>query len=267
MKSELGWSWFGVAALADKQARAGLLLLLGGLVCLFGGAESLAGQAHPTAAAGCQRLTLKGDVAAGGSWRRPMGEGWAVALVPVAAGSKGYSGWDVVVDREPASGYPDAALLATPPWGSMSEREIATTFGLRAQDAFGWNRRSFRFLVDAAGFAEARQLFAVLGPALGGHGQPNPKALGRLMELASHGHAAELKIVDARLVEGVADPASYAKNWALQAARLPHKSVAAPDGKATALGRLEWMKFELELNLPTEWKLPAHSLVKLAACE
>ena len=89
-----------------------------------------------------------------------------------------YSGWDLVVDREPAAGFPDALLLATLPYNSINEREIGTTFGLRAQDAIGWNPRSFRFIVTPSDFREAQQLFRSLSanarPAIGESGDPRP---------------------------------------------------------------------------------------------
>ena len=77
--------------------------------------------------------------------------------MPVPALDAAYSGWDMVVDRIPPAGFPDALYLATPPYNSINQREIGTTYGLRAQDAIGWNPRSFRFLTDPAAFREAQQ--------------------------------------------------------------------------------------------------------------
>src|SRR5215469_15705482 len=87
----------------------------------------------------CRRLDLAAELESGREWRADIGQGWVFRVVPV----QGHSGWDLVVDRDPPAGYPDALLLATPPYNSLNEREIGATFGLRVQDALGWNPRTF----------------------------------------------------------------------------------------------------------------------------
>src|SRR5579871_207645 len=83
----------------------------------------------------CQRVVLEGQVSAGQQWQAILGQGWVFRILPITASSSDYTGWDLVVDREPPAGFPDALLLATLPYDSLNEREIGTTFGLRAQDA------------------------------------------------------------------------------------------------------------------------------------
>lgn len=85
----------------------------------------------------CHRLDLQGEVRAAQEWRTAIGQGWVLQLLPIASPHNEYSGWDLVVDQDPPAGYPDALLLATLPYNSINEREIGTTFGLRAQDAIG----------------------------------------------------------------------------------------------------------------------------------
>ena len=130
--SRLGtiWAWAAIACAVSLAATPG----------------------YAGAAQSCQRLVLDGDVNAGQEWSASIGQGWKFRLVPIPALDAGYSGWDLVVDRNPPAGFPDALYLATPPYNSINEREIGTTFGLRAQDAIGWNPRSFRFLTDPAAF-------------------------------------------------------------------------------------------------------------------
>ncbi len=113
-------------------------------------ARSQAGKPH---AATCQRIVLTGEVSAGQEWKSTFGERWIFRVLPIDSGkieqgTAGYSGWDLVVDKEQGAGFPDASLVATPPYNSINEREVGTTFGLRAQDATGWNPRSFHFLTD-----------------------------------------------------------------------------------------------------------------------
>jgi len=203
-------------------------------------------------AAVCRKLTLAGQLNAGQEWRQAIGGGWVLRLIPIAGG---YSGWDLAVDRVPAAGYPDALLVATPPYGSINEREIGTSFGLRAQDAMGWNPRSFRFLADQAGFREAQQLFPQV--AGGAHTPEAQRAAARLMELAGQAASGQLRIQDARLSPGVADPQPFAQAWALRAARMVHTETPAVGGKPTAQGTLEWMRFTVTLWLPEGWKTPA----------
>lgn len=212
--------------------------------------------------AACRTLILTGQIDAGREWRAPIGQGWVLRLVPLTSG---YTGWDLVVDRLPAAGYPDALLLASPPYGSINEREIGTSFGLRAQDAIGWNPRSFHFLTDPAALREAQQLLPLV--ASGARSVQAQQAAARLMALAGHAAFGQLRIEDARLTPGVADAKPYAEAWAGQAARMAHTEVPAPGGKATAQGALDWMRFSVTLWLPEGWKSPAGARSIAAPCQ
>jgi hypothetical protein len=119
-------------------------------------AANLAGAAQTRS---CQKVVLEGEVSVGQEWRAGFGEGWVFRVLPIEPGKAGYSGWYLVVDRERPVGYPDALLVATPPYNSINEREVGNTFGLRAQDVVGWNPRSFRFLTAPDAFRESQRLF------------------------------------------------------------------------------------------------------------
>jgi len=211
----------------------------------------------------CLRVELHGEVTAGQEWKSPLGQGWVFRVLPIAASSAGYSGWDLIVDRDPPSGYPDALLLATLPYNSISEREIGTTFGLRAQDAIGWNPRSFRFLLNPADFREARQWFRRLTPDSAQAAQTGPAkpagsdAMQRLLDLEKGASSGQLRILDARIIPGVADPQPFAQAWALAFSRTRHEIESAPPGQESAAGKLLWMQFEVTLWLPTSWNLPS----------
>jgi hypothetical protein len=178
--------------------------------------------------------------------------------VPIPALDADYSGWDLVVDRIPPAGFPDALYLATPPYNSINEREIGTTFGLRAQDAIGWNPRSFRFLTDSAAFRQARSDYH---DAFELHKDPVPresimKASADLLKLAGGASQGELRILDAHISPGIADPAPFAQAWARQSSLTPHETDPAVLGRAADRGSLNWMRFEVVLWLPSGWKLP-----------
>lgn len=235
----------------------------------------------------CRKIVLSGEVNAGQEWKMAIGEGWVFRILPIDAGKADqkaqgalYSGWDLVIDRDQPAGFPDALLLATPPYNSINEHEVGTTFGLRAQDAIGWNPRSFRFIRTPAAFRESQQIYRQLSR----DGQvrlaaPEPDARGsasrsqaeiratrRLMELQQQSSAGEFRILDARLAPGVSDAASYAENWALASARTPHKAEPPVTGKSTPLGEFHWMRFSIALWLPAAWKVPRALDSTPAAC-
>jgi hypothetical protein len=210
------------------------------------------------AASSCRKVVLTGELSAGQAWRAPLGQGWVLLVLPIPPGPAGYSGWDLVVDRDPPAGYPDALLLATPPYDSINEREIGTTFGVRAQDAIGWNPRSFHFMVDPAAFRKAQLIY--MGMAR--DGRLNGRKAGsheadRLLRLEKGSAGGELRIEDVRLTPGIADAAEFAQAWALAARRTRHEIVAAADGRSSPRGWLAWMRFSVTLWLPGSWKLPA----------
>jgi hypothetical protein len=218
----------------------------------------------------CQKIVLNGEVRAGAEWRAAFGQGWVFRVLPIHAGSAGgavFGGWDLVVDRSRSKGYPDALLLATPPYNSINEHEVGTTYGLRAQDAIGWNPRSFRFMTDPAAFREAQKLFLSLSRA--GWARPAPPGsrkgtetrsqmesseLQKLIQLTAQSSAGEFRILNVRLTPGTGDAAPYAENWALQSGNTPHTDVPAPGGLSTPRGEIEWIQFSVTLWLPAGWK-------------
>jgi hypothetical protein len=264
----------GAMSLGTSGNRTGWPSALSIVLVLAFAVSALAAPPRPSA---CTRVELTGKVNAGQEWKASLGEGWIFRVVPIAPGTAGYTGWDLVVDRDPPAGFPDALLLATPPYNSINEREIGTTYGLRAQDAIGWNPRSFRFLINPADFLQGQKLFLALSsqlqtpsgkaPAAGSKPPGTPSnedpALARLtrqlMDLQSRAAAGEFHILDAGLAPGIADPEPFAQNWALRAARMQTTLVPPTGSKPTPRGELDWMHFTITLWLPAGWK-PPHDL-------
>ena len=207
----------------------------------------------------CARLVLEDEVKAGQEWNTSLGQGWVFRIVPVPPMQTGYSGWDLVVDRAQPAGFPDALYLATPPFGSINEREIATTFGLRAQDAIGWNPRTFRFLIDPKSFQDAQHAYRASSSS-------DTRAMNRLLELQKNAASGELRILDARLVPGAADPAPFAQQWTLAAARTPHQIESSANGQGSARGELHFLRFRLTLWLPAKWAFPPDAHPTRSAC-
>ena len=218
----------------------------------------------------CTKVVMKGEVNAGQEWRADLGQGWVFRVMPIEPGKDGYTGWDLVVDRIEGAGHPDALLVATPPYYSISEREVGTTFGLRAQDAIGWNPRSFRFLTDPNAFRESQKQFRALGGTKIWTEATHPSSLEqsaeqRLLELNRTASAGQFRILNAKLTPGIADAAPFAQRWALQSARTPH-SIVPSSAHATQLGQLYWMQFSITLWLPAAWKAPRELRGVPAAC-
>jgi hypothetical protein len=233
---------------------------------LLAGMIALTVTALVHAADTCRQVVLDGDVSAGHEWKAPIGEGWVFRAVPIPPMQAGYTGWDLVVDREQPAGFPDALYLATPPYRSINEREIGTTYSLRAQDAFGWNPRSFRFLIDPRTFREAQQIYL---SRLNGNQAPASRddpAMARLLDLQAQAAQGELHILDAHLIPGVADPAPFAQRWAMAAARMQHEVEPSATGVPAARGALLWMRFTVTLRLPSGWKLPPNVHASPAPC-
>jgi len=222
-----------------------------------------AGQGGKPHGASCEKVVLIGEVNTGQEWRAAIGQGWVFRVLPIQPGQPGYSGWDLAVDRKQPGGFPDALLLATPPYASINEREVGTTFGLRAQDAIGWNPRAFRFLATPTALIEGQKLYRLLN---GQEDGVKAVAAKGLMALQRQAAAGEFRILDAHLAPGVSDAAPYAENWALASARTPHTAEPPRNGKSQTQGELHWMRFSITLWLPGNWRTPSELHAGLTAC-
>lgn len=219
---------------------------------------------------------LAGEVSRGQEWSAPIGEDWRFRLVPIPDLGHGYSGWDLVVDREQGrdTGYPDALLVATPPYGSLNEREVGTTFGLRAQDAIAWTPRHFRFLTSSRDLARARELFRTLTGA-DENSIPEKDKLKlsasetELLRLISGAATGQFTMQDARLVAGTGDAAPFAVSWAARLSQISHTLVqpkTAVSGFSAERGELQWIHFSATLWLPQGWRTPPELHAMLGKC-
>ena len=193
----------------------------------------------------CQAAMLTGEVYAGRAYRATIGGSLAMELDPIA------SGWILRVG--PISGSweeHDYAELATPPYHSVTPLSISTDFSFRAQDAIGWNPREFRFATDQASFQRLLSLYRRLPPP----GAPvNPEVERRLAGLLVTTARGRMRILDAKLVAGSAD------QWKTAAAVALHFSSTAHTldmtGESSALGKIEYLRFQIELDLPNTFPL------------
>jgi len=265
----------GFAAILPRTAL--LLLLL--LIPPHGSSSARVLQRQsPRTTEHCRKLVLAGEVSAGQQWSAPIGQGWVFRVVPIPPSGKSYSGWDLVVNRAEDDEYPDALLLATPPYGSLNEREIGTTFGLRAQDAIAWSPRRFHFLTSKRDLERARELFRAMmtaggtKPGTSADAAVQTKTASDLLSLVtmagdrgSRVAAGQFEVLDARLAAGVADPPAFAQQWAMHLDQIPH-SVAELGQKPSARGELLWIRFAVTILLPEGWKTPAGTSSEEAKC-
>jgi hypothetical protein len=240
----------------------------------------------------CMQLQIQGEATQGAEWHVDLGhdsagQQWLIRLVPlgnsqISAGnsfSGPFSGWTLAVNPASDQNYPDALLLATPPYGSLNASQIATTYGLRAQDAIAWSPRHFHFFTSVADLSRARQLYRTLlnpksAPAT------RQQASAQLLDLISNNstqdpeHTAsgklasgQIEILDAHLLAGTADPPPFAAQWAAALVRIPH-TLDQNAASSTPAGALHSIRFRLTLWLPSSWKpAPSAGITRVKCAE
>jgi hypothetical protein len=185
---------------------------------------------------------FEGELEAGKGYTKAIGNGLMVWFQPIA------SGW--ILRVIPVAGPPgdhDYAELATPPYRSVTPLSLSTDFAFRAQDAVGWNPRRFRFASSKAEFDRLEDVYSRFIHA--GDSPPAP------LEVELSGQIAEasegtMTILDARIVPGMADQWRMASAVSSHFSTTAHTLAQAPDGKPSALGKLLWVRFRMQLDIP-----------------
>ncbi len=194
----------------------------------------------------CRMAVIEGELNYGQEFTQPLGNGLKLWFQPIA------SGW--ILRVAPASGplgEHDYAELATPPYQSVTPLSLSTDFAFRSQDAVGWNPRRFRFATSKPEFDRLADLYQQLMQA----GATPPATLET--ELASEvtqAASGKLTILDAKIVPGMADQWRMAAAVSQRFTQTAHTLVAPPDGKDTPLGKLVWIRFRVEMELPTAFR-------------
>lgn len=184
----------------------------------------------------CRRAVIEGEVTAGRSFEQVFTPGLKFGLEALP------SGWIVrVLATDERRGPRDYAELATPPYQSVSPLLISTDWAFRAQDAVAWNPRRFQYAKDKVTF---HALEALQPGVLTGDGASD----GKLSILLAQQPQAMLRILDAKLAPGIADQARMAATVASHLATTPHS--IDPAAAPSPLGKLETMRFRVELELP-----------------
>ena len=194
----------------------------------------------------CEKVVFEGEATAGTSYLLELGQGLEFKLEAVQAG------W--IVRVLPMSGQRpqhDYAELATPPYNSMTPLALTTDYSFRAQDVAGWNPRRFQFLTSAAAALRANAAYAKYMASPSHTSDPDvAAAMDILAALPESSATGELRILDARLIPGTANQAAGANLVVSHWASTPHTLDQPADGKASALGKVEWLRFRATLYLP-----------------
>ncbi len=201
-----------------------------------------AAQSRQTA---CVQVVLEGEVQAGQSWSRPIGQGLQVMLDPIG------SGWILRVFPQagvrPAHDY---AELATPPYQSVNPLLFSTDFSFRAQDAVGWNPRRFRFALNAEDYQKLLKAYEAYRSTR----SPSPDAQAELVKVVQHMPEGAFEILDARLVPGTGDQTPAAAAVAAHFTTTAHTLDMPSGAKPTSLGRLNWVRFRIRLDVPPAFR-------------
>ncbi len=202
--------------------------------------------AAPQKAARCRQATIDGELSAGKGLAQPIGNGLVLYFQPIA------SGWILrVLPQVGLQGEHDYAELATPPYQSLSPLSISTDFAFRAQDAVGWNPRRFRFATTQSMFNRLQEAYFSFEHAGATPAAPLQVELANQIAQTSQG---TLTILDARLTPGTADPWRAAATVSSHLETTAHTFVQPPDGIATPLGKLLWLRFRISLDLPPTFR-------------
>jgi len=213
---------------------------LAGLLGLVAGVGDALPPAKPAGA--CRKAVILGELNAGQPYAKPIGNGLKIYMQAIA------SGWILrVLPVSGVVGDHDYAELATPPYQSVTPLSISTDFAFRAQDAIGWNPRRFRFATSAAAFHRLEEVYTRFEQAGATPPAPLEVELSSQIAQASEG---SLQILDARLIPGMADQWKMASAVASHFTTTAHTLAEPPDGKTSALGKILWLRFRVELDLP-----------------
>jgi hypothetical protein len=227
-----------------------MLFLLPGVIIV-----PLRAEPPPTRRPACRLAEIEGELQAGKDFSAPIGNGLKLWFQPIA------SGWilRVIPAAKPDSGKvgeDDYAELATPPYQSVTPLSLSTDFAFRSQDAVGWNPRRFKFATSAAEFDRLNEVYQRFMQA--GATPPAPLEV-ELADQIARAADGKLTILDAKLIPGMADQWRMAAAVSSRFTATAHTLADPPDGRPTALGKLLWVRFRVQVDLPEAFR-PATGL-------
>jgi len=164
-------------------------------------------------------VKFTGEISAGNSFERDIGQGLIFRLVPSPAGFG--KGWDIeIVPKEnPTGGPAEFSSIVTPPYHFYNLRYLNASYGVTAREAVAMSPRAFQFVESTEDFAAASVVvnsvvYSVDWPA-------NKDSLAAAAARIPLG-AGELRVLRSRITAG--------KN-------------------NEDLGSIDWLKFEVRLRL------------------
>ena len=167
-------------------------------------------------------------------------------------------------DNGSADGVPVMLLHGFPydirAYDEVTPLLVSTDYSFRSQDAIGWNPRHFHFASDEASFGKILKTFNEYENKTAG-------AQEALATLVSHTPEGTLTILDAHLIPGISDQVPAASTVVTHFTSTAHTVERSTDGKTTPLGRLNWMRFRISLEIPADFRLDPSLVITRHMCK
>jgi hypothetical protein len=171
-------------------------------------------------------LTFTAEVSAGKTFRRSIGHGLDLVLVPDSTEGS-ISGWTIEVSPQIKASNPectDFLGVVTPPLRFGNPRYLDTQYGLLAQEAVARSPREFSFVLNCSDFeTERKRLEIVLWP-----------------------YSYPQKVVDEAMAKWGSSPLGKGKLWIEDSRITPGMETA--DGSNP--GVIHWIRFKVEITFP-----------------
>ncbi len=172
-------------------------------------------------------IRFSGEVSQGREFRKEIGAGLVFVLAPSAIDPGAIGGWTITVS--PQGKHPaecnDFVWVVTPPYRSYNARYLDTSYGTTAKDAVSISPREFRFVLNCEDYGiETGWVGRVLWPYA----------------------YSEAQVKEAMAKLG-SSPLGKGRLW-VQDSRI---SPAPKTAGGKNLGQIDWVKFEVEIQVPS----------------
>lgn len=201
----------------------------------------------------CQQFTFFGTVEGKQAFHQTIGDNLVFSLEPSGAAG---GGWTFEVGP-PGDKSPLYVYYVTPPYRGRHPTYLDTSYGTPAQEAVMKGDKDFWFVLDRQGERKASDAVAQL--IFSGASQSEEKSLEQLS--AVHKGKGVFRILDSSFVPGIITtsetgiPAQYLRNGYPDRATLEK-----------LYGKIKGLKFEVEMTIPTNFKLSPSLHVTSTTC-
>lgn len=171
-------------------------------------------------------IHFSGEVSKGEKFRKEIGRDLEFVLLPRAIDPGAIEGWTITVSPEgdhPAE-CKDFVWVVTPPYRSYNPRYLDTSYGTTAKDAVSFSPREFSFVLNCSDYIQEQE------------------RVDRLLWPYSYTDA-QVKEAEDHLGSS---PLGKGRLWIRDFKISP----ATKEAGNKNLGRIDWIKFEVEIKIP-----------------